>query len=1088
MVSMGKKTGLIISIIALIVIAAVAVFFIRSCGKTEDVQETEPVAESTPEPQPEPQPQPQPEPDPAPEPEPEPIEEPELSPLVEEYAEPEPEPEPIPGPPDPEPIPVPEPEPQPQPEPEPEPQPQPEPQPEPEPEVPAVPEAPDLDWLTFTELVEEPESWSSSLFGEDIDWSEFVFSDEEIVLPDGTYYAHLYVNDTRYDSIEFEQIEGKPNFRRSDLEGELNGTLAEDYYDEFFADTSVYYSLEYLENLAERVRYDSSNLLLYLYFNSSQVPVQSISMSSSSYSLLRHSYDVVGNIVLEPAHFSFESNISMFASAQYTNEFILSGLNASISLSNTFSFWNMTFTLPISLSFMKSVGFTPTIGSWSGYLDFPNENLRLSFGNVGNAGFSSGSPFGFILEKSYSYGTGSAMPNQYSQTITLTEDSNVNIMVNGNSVFSKNLTLGVYKLTDFAFVQGANEIIVTIHPLAMGDDTSEDQTLVFGQNFDTSLMAKGESVWRFGASISKTHRERGTDDDLEYGFIVPTIPTYSSRDGWTRMENVYDFSGLSVFWDQTIGLAHAYTQTHSFSFVVEKDRKDGDYKGLFGASISGILATSIGTTRASVNGSLSTMNAGRNSISFNFSQSFVASALKPLSLSGSYSLTRENHTLSLNTGYSFSVSSVRIGLSFSTSYKIPANRSVKIDKPWTYSASVSVGTSFGKSGSFSMNASINQDMVFYATASLTYSIGQNSLNASVTTNNGKSFTGNAGWYYRPSGDSRNNFQVNISNINFASPENHTLSASWSRSGDLYSMSVRQQASNRYTRFATSVSLNTAIAFADGAFAMTNSLYGPFMIVSPESSLKGATLSVSSTSSTDSGVNRKTFGNVLYTRLSMYRANNIVVYASNGSLFTSAGSFLFKVTPYARQGFLARIRLEASVAVSGVMKQTPDIVYDSYSSPIYDVKLADDGVSVANIEINSSSYFFTDVDGRFILSDLKSGLYMIDLNINGQWYGAFFEVPTVEKAGYVAIYKDFDASTIDTTTIVTQKYDVRTYDSTYAGSVYFELEKYMTEDEYWNFLFSLSGYDEFEDDWDWDDDWDDESWEYGTAEYQEYAAP
>ena len=298
------------------------------------------------------------------------------------------------------------------------------------------------------------------------------------------------------------------------------------------------------------------------------------------------------------------------------------------------------------------------------------------------------------------------------------------------------------------------------------------------------------------------------------------------------------------------------------------------------------------------------------------------------------------------------------------------------------------------------------------------------------------------------------------------------------------MSLRQQASNRYTRFSTSVSFNTALAFADGAFAMTNSLYGPFMIVSPESSLKGATLSVSSTASTDTGVNRKTFGNVLYTRLSMYRANNIVVYASNGSLFTSAGSFLFKVTPYARQGFLARIALEASVAVSGVLKQSQDIVYDSYSSPIYRVTLAEDGVSVQNIEIDRSSYFFTDVDGRFILSDLKSGLYMIDLNINGQWYGAFFEIPTVEKAGYVAIYKDFDASTVDQSKYVTEKYDIRTYDPSYAGSVYFALDSYMTEDEYWKFLFSLSGNEEFEDDWDWDD-WDDEAVE---TEYQEYAAP
>ena len=550
------------------------------------------------------------------------------------------------------------------------------------------------------------------------------------------------------------------------------------------------------------------------------------------------------------------------------------------------------------------------------------------------------------------------------------------------------------------------------------------------------------------------------------------------------MENVYDFSGLSVFWDQTIGLAHAYTQSHSFSFVVEKDGGSGEYKGLFGASVSGILATGIGTTRASLNGSISTMNPGRNSLSVNFSQSFVASVLKPLSLSGSYSVTRDVHTLSLNTGYSVGVSGVRVGLSFSTSYRIPASGSVKIDRPWTYSGSVSVGTSFGKSGSFSMNASINQDMVFYATASLTYSIGQNSMNASVTTNNGKSFTGNAGWYYRPGRDSHNNFQVNISNINFSSPMNHTLSASWSRSGDLYSMSLRQQASNRYTRFSTSVSFNTALAFADGAFALTNSLYGPFMIVSPASSLKGATLSVSSTASTDTGTNRKTFGNVLYTRLAMYRANNIVVYASNGSLFTSAGSFLFKVTPYARQGFLARITLEASVAVSGVLRQNSETVYDSYSSPIYAVTLAEDGVSVENIEIDRSSYFFTDVDGRFILSDLKSGLYMIDLNINGQWYGAFFEIPTVEKAGYVAIYRDFDASTVDTATVVTEKYNIRTYDPSYAGSVYFALDTYMTEDEYWKFLFSLSDNEEVEDDWDWDV-WDAEA---ADMDYQEYAAP
>ena len=1038
---MGKRSsfGTVLSISVLFVIGVLLVLFFYTCRLDAMKQ------------QPEPSPEPETVIETAPEPEPE-------IPLPpEEVAEPEPEPEApaeiVPEVIVPEPVVIVEPEPE----------------PEPEPAEAKVPPAPDLDWFTITEVM-ETESWESSFFSDDIDWSEFVFSDEEIVLPDGTYYARLYVNDTQYGTIEFDQVDGKPQFKRSDLESELNGTLSTDYFYIFFSNESDYYTLEYLEETAERVKYDSNSLLLYLYFNSSQVPVQSISMSSSTYSLLRQSYDVVGNIVVEPAAFSFESNISLFASAQYNREFVLSGMNLSLSLSNTFSFWNITFTLPISISYMKSAGLVPSIGNWSGYLDFPNENLRLSFGNVGNAGFSSGSPFGFTLEKSYSYGTGSAMTNQYTQTITLTEDSTVNIMVNGNSVYTKTLPLGSYKLTDFAFVQGANEIIVTIHPISMGDDTSKDQILTFGQDYDTSLMAKGESVWRFGASIPKISRGKGTGTNVPFGFVVPDIPTYSSTNGWTQMENVFNFAALSVFWDQTIGLTHEYTQSHSFSFVFEKNPDDGEFSGLFGASVSGILATKFGTTRASFNGSLSSSTPTRNSLSVNLSQSFVATILRPLSLSGSYSLTTDAHTLSLNTGYSFSVGGVRMGLSFSTSYKVPTESGPSIDNPWTYNGSFSLGTSFGKSGSISFNASINQDMVFYATASLSYSFGQHSVNSSVTTNNGESYVGNVGWYYRPSSTSRNNFQVNISNINFANPETHTMSASWSRSGDLISMSLRQQASAMYTRFTTSLSLNTAIAYADGYFAMTNSLYGPFMIVAPQSSLKGATVSVSSTSNSDSGVSKKTFGNVLYTRLSMYRANNIVVYASNGSLFTSSGSFLFKVTPLARQGFLAKIALESSIAVSGVIRQSADEVYDSYSSPIYKVTLADDGVSVTNIEIDSSSYFFTDIDGRFILSDLKSGLYMIDLNIRGQWYAAFFEVPTVETPGYVAIYNEFDASEIDISEPVMQKYNIMTFDDSYAGSVYFSLDTFMTEDDYWNLLFSLSNYEEEEF---WDEEWYDE---------------
>ena len=128
-----------------------------------------------------------------------------------------------------------------------------------------IPMAPDLDWLVMTEPYEEPEK-NIYPFEEEVDWSEFVFSDQEIVLPDGTYYAQLYVNDNRYGAIEFEQRDSKPGFKKSALEMELSGTLSDEYYEQFFSYAEEYYSLEYLESIAERVSYNSNDLVLRLYF------------------------------------------------------------------------------------------------------------------------------------------------------------------------------------------------------------------------------------------------------------------------------------------------------------------------------------------------------------------------------------------------------------------------------------------------------------------------------------------------------------------------------------------------------------------------------------------------------------------------------------------------------------------------------------------------------------------------------------------------------------------------------------------------------------------------------------------------------
>ena len=107
--------------------------------------------------------------------------------------------------------------------------------------------------------------------------------------------------------------------------------------------------------------------------------------------------------------------------------------------------------------------------------------------------------------------------------------------------------------------------------------------------------------------------------------------------------------------------------------------------------------------------------------------------------------------------------------------------------------------------------------------------------------------------------------------------------------------------------------------------------------------------------------------------------------------------------------------------------------------------------------------------------------MIDLNINGQWYAAFFEVPVVESPGYVAILKDFDASTVDLQAQTMQKYNVKSFDQSYAGSLYIDFDRYITEDEYWSMLFTLS--DEAEDSWYDFDEFD----EYDESLYKDISA-
>lgn len=881
-------------------------------------------------------------------------------------------------------------------------------------DIPPIPLPPIEPFILYeTPYEDEISSWDFEP-QEQIDWSEFVFSDEPVELPSGIYYVSLYVNEFMQGSIEMLMSDGIVSFSKTALEEILKDIVTTSYFENFFELEEEWYSLDYLQQKAQEVLYDSTNLILSLMFNSNQMPIQNLSMSSRDHKL-RSQYNITGAIELEPAKFTLISNINALFNTHHSisDTFSLKTLSLSVGLSNTFSFWNMTFNIPISLMYTKNQGFSYSLGNFYGYVDFPTKNLRLSFGGVGSSNFSTGSPFGFVLEKNYNFGSSSANDNQYEKTITLEEDSLLEVTVNGKVVFRRNMAFGIYRLRDFVLSSGNNDIKVRIHPLSMGNNDSQDTILFFEQSYDSSLLAKGDNLWRAGATIQKTMRPQIT----------------------------FDFSNFNLFGELTLGLFHNYTQSFLLSILVQKQTPN-NYLTTLKGSLSGTLATVLGTTKFNLTGTILSSGLNDSIAQLVISQSFANEKLKALSLTTSFFFGKQNEiTLSVN--YSFKLSPLAVSTSLKTSYSSATGFNV--------AAMLSMGSVLGKRVSFSLSTSIDDKFNAYASFGLSFSIGANTTSATASFTKATEPTMNVS---STMVIGKNNVTANVGNIKFSDILNHNVGMSWSHSGSLFNFATRVYTNTGYSALSTATSLSTAFVFADGKIALSNGISSPFVILSPQKSLKDIEIATSGSSSSNSNKITRTFGNALFKNLKMYEPNTVIVFASSNTVASASQSFVFKATPQAMQGFVAKIKLEPKLTISGVLLKNEYEAYSLYSSPLYKVELLDDGISIDNIRELEENYLFTDSFGRFIFNDLKAGLYMFDLEINGLWYAVFFEIPSnivVQDTNWanVLVFADFIAlEKIEETETL---YDISSFDEEYCGSFMLQVQGLITEDDFWDIL-------------------------------------
>ena len=974
---------------------------------------------------------------------------------------------------------------------------------EPQEETFSIPEAPELDYPYVAEFYEGN---YDDYIEEEINWDEFVFSDEAIALEDGSYYGVLYVNDDNTGSISVEQVEGVTYFVKSELQNLLSSLLTADYYNTFFTPEDEYYSLDYITSMCESTNFDTVNLYLYLEFNNSQMPIKNISISGRS-DKTSTDYGMSGATVLTPAVISDQTNVGISLNGYQNLEAEKFELSAGVSLSNQISFLDIVMSVPLSFYYSKTSGLSYSVGNIYGYMDYPDLSLRVSFGDVGYSGFSDGSPFGVIIEKSYSYGNESALGNQYSQVLELEEDCQIEVFVNDKSVVSRTLAMGKYRIKDFVLDQGGNDIVIKVHPVIMGEDTSRDQTLTFKTDYDSSILGRGDSLWRFGVSIPrvKSTVAAASESVDKKGFVVPAIPSYNTKTKtFDAMQNTFIFTDFSIYWEQSLGLFDNYMQSNSLSVVAQKQGY-GVYSINASYSLSGTLATSLGTSRLRLGGSFSV---GKTSVgdgglsnldfSFSFSQSFVDPILKPLSLSLAFTANESKQTLSLSTGYSFKVLSLSVGTSVNLKYNfINQEDSSSSEKPFAITGSLSLDMPIGSKSSISVSTNMDSDFQFSGVVGFSTSIGKVSVSSSSSVRQSGVSSSLAMGYSKDT----NSYSLGVSNIKFDDLLNHTLAASWSHKGNLANYSLRVQATNKYQSLTYSGYVSTAFAFADGYFALAKSVGGAFLMVAPQGALKKADLSASAAMSSSVTSLSKTFGAGYYSGLKLYNTNSIIVYAGSDS-------FLFTAKPNAAQGYVAKIYREESMSATAVLFNPDGSPVDSASSPVYSVELDSDGVSVINRTLMEDSYMFTDEEGRFIIDALPAGVYMFDLSVNDNWYAIFFAVPSIiestdELATQLVLYKDYtfsdtlawsssdwddwsewavsdsESGSADEWVVsdfgagsgvaagagsdseAAVQYDISTFDSSYAGSITLTQDRIMLLDDFWNLLYGIEEEEVFE---------------------------
>ncbi|MDD3367103.1 MAG: hypothetical protein PHS67_07565, partial [Sphaerochaetaceae bacterium] len=700
------------------------------------------------------------------------------------------------------------------------------------------------------------------------DWADFYIAGEEdySIFQNDSYYVPLFVNDEYLTDINVTFTDETLFISVLEFRGLISELLTDSFEKEFFGTTKKNFTLDDLNNQGIEAWFDYQTFELRMYFPSWMMPVRLLSINKGN--LTRYSaYSMSGSEFINPSWFSWFGNVSMFSliDMSQANNWKISPVSLfSMQSRNSISLFDIAFDFSYSIHPGQAYNASLT-DPWSsdikdyisfhgiqGFYDFKETSQRLTFGNVNDyLGYSTDS-IGIALEKRYNYGDVKPKNHQYEYSVTLEEPSTVEVFINQRSVYRRELQAGVYKLRDFAFTQGANNAQVVVTSLA---DPTQIQEYDFLLGYDSRLLARGDTLYtlslsfpdyNIGQTIFRAEQQLGLTDTITSSYNLA-------------------FSPSAI----TLGLSSLFATPW------------GSIDALLGFSYSNPLALGFSSR-------LSYRVAGKDESpfgSFDFSVGYTTQEYSTRADISPTATATAGNTVELNTSYAAGIADfLRYSLSGGLLWNSKNN-----NPTWRVTASVGVP--------LIPNMSVNGSMTLYTTATVVQPIvrGQIGLNYTFTPNLNVSASSdlqtstyvNASW--RPLGSQKDNMQFSVNNINFTDLLNHQGSISWSHSASAYGLSLRQQYSDRFTRFSTSIAFNTAFAYAGGMFGITRTIGENFLLVKPAGAMKGSAIAVTKTMTSAPEALPSLFGVSTYTGITTHQRNNVVVYEVGDSSLSNSGS-------------------------------------------------------------------------------------------------------------------------------------------------------------------------------------------------------